>query len=283
MRFRSELSEVIENLPEHLHEKLPRTWRRIGPVAIVQLDSSLTSYCSSIGNAILKILSKNGIQTIAVRILPTDGIERLPALEIVAGEKNTSVVHKELGCYFHLDPLKITFSSGNHGERVRMIKLTSKDSCLVDMFACVGNLSLAPTVHNVDLHTVGIEINPTAYSYLRKNVETNGVEQRYLCVQGDNRSTTPLNIADRVILGYWGVDEEQMETALKALKSETGGWIHHHFLRKTKKRKDSYAPLDKWRSLVKEQNRSLTSEPIVTHVKWVAKCLSHSVLDLEVT
>ena len=46
------------------------------------------------------------------------------------------------------DALKLTFSSGNHTERQRLINIVEEGEKIIDMFACVGNLSIPISVHH---------------------------------------------------------------------------------------------------------------------------------------
>ncbi len=98
------------------------------------------------------------------------------------------------------------------------------------MFACVGNLSIPIAVHNPTAEVIGIEINPEAYNFLEKNIIENHIEKQYKPILGDNRKITPQNYADRVLMGYFTIDLDQLFIALKSLKQDHGGTIHVHGL-----------------------------------------------------
>jgi tRNA wybutosine-synthesizing protein 2 len=283
LKFAAELRKLVAtDIPAQLHEELPRKWSRVGSVAILNLEADLMPFRLLIGESVLEILSRNQIRTVAARISPPTEVTRLPSLEVIAGSHQTTTVHRELGCVFNIDPLKVTFSPGNHFERLRLIRETRSDSCLVDMFSCVGNLSLAPAVHNQSLRVFGVEINPIAFDFLRMNVRANKVEDRFTCIVGDNRVVTPSNVADRVILGFWGSDAKQMEAAVGSLKQDTGGCLHYHFLKKARHRKDTTSPIDQLLPMIGQKGMKLSAPPVLRHVKWVAACLSHAVLDISI-
>ena len=127
-------------LPDNLFSLLPQRWKRVGSVGILELKAELYPWKHDLGKIYLSFLPE--LTTIALKIGITNNTERVPNFEILAGEQNTITLHKELGCKFWLDALKLTFSNGNHAERQRMIDLTQKNEQIIDMFSCVGNLSL---------------------------------------------------------------------------------------------------------------------------------------------
>ncbi len=213
-------------LPVELIDRLPRHWRRVGTVGIIELHSSLLPWRKQIGQSYLAGLSE--LTTVMQKVGVTTAKIRTPGFEILAGDNNTVTLHKELGCKFWLDALKLTFSTGNHAERQRLIEITTEGEHIIDMFACVGNLSLPIGVHHPTVHIKGIEINPYAYSFLEKNIQINHLEARYKPILGDNKNKTPKNWADRVLMGYFDISSKQLEIALQALKQDQGGVIHTH-------------------------------------------------------
>ena len=253
--FPSQLTTILqEQIPKNLLTGLPRGWKRIGHVAIILLHDSLIPYQSLIGNACLSVLQ--GIKTITRIIGPTVGIYRTPNLEIIAGESSTETVHKELECQFEIDAAQLTFSSGNHFERKRMIELVRWEAKVIDMFACVGNLSIPISVHK-QAQVIGIEVNPLAYEYLSRNINRNKIDLLYHPHFGDNRDITPKNWADHVIMGCWDCDDTQITNGIAALKTRYGGWIHYH----------EVVPPHQQVSAIKRFNKCLTSNSIKLIVK----------------
>jgi tRNA wybutosine-synthesizing protein 2 len=267
-----------EILPANLISVLPKRWKRVGEVGILNLNPELLPWKREIGEKYLEFLPE--LKTIAHKVGITTTTTRQPNNEVLAGDTNTVTLHKELGCKFWIDALKLTFSNGNHAERQRMITSCENAEHIVDMFACVGNLSLPIAVHNSTVQIIGIEINPMAFGFLKKNILKNQVEDRYHAVLGDNRKVTPENWADRVIMGYFTSDQDQFEKALTSLHQEQGGIIHAHGL------SSSRNPTD-W----KFQIHTIISESFphfrikTTHkriIKTVAPGINHYVNDLEI-
>jgi tRNA wybutosine-synthesizing protein 2 len=221
-----------KTIPENKIRLLPRGWKRVGEVGILELNPQLYPWKNEIGEVYLKFLPE--LKTIAHKIGTTTTITRKPDFEILAGAPDTVTLHKELGCKFWIDALKLTFSSGNHAERHRMMNINQKREQVIDMFACVGNLSIPLAVHNPKTTLIGIEINPLAYKFLVKNIQENHIETQYQAILGDNRLITPKNWANRVLMGYFNIDTTQLSNALTSLQQDQGGIIHAHGLSSTK-------------------------------------------------
>ena len=265
-------------LPEKLILRLPKRWRRVGTVGILELHPELLPYKEKIGKNYLEILKE--FKTIIRKTGTTTTTIRTPAYEILAGETNTVTQHKELGCTFWVDALRLTFSSGNHMERQRLINIVEEGEKIVDMFACVGNLSIPVSVHHKETETIGIEINPYAYAFLERNVKDNHLEARYRTILGDNQKKTPVNYADRVFMGYFELTNTQLEVAIKSLKQEKGGILHTHGLTTEKK------PFD-WRkqieTIIKENYPEFkihSTKKII--IKSVAPGVNHFVDDISI-
>ena len=209
---------------------LPRSWKRIGSIAIISLKEQLLPYRHTIGSAILELVQKNKIKTVMYNVDTISGEYRKPSLEYLAGDETTITTHIESKTKFIIDVSKIMFSAGNHFERLRMLKITPRDhkTIIVDMFACVGNLSLVIAKNRPLSYIIGVEKNPDAYNYLKESILLNKLTN-YEPILSDNRTVGIIqpNIADRVILGYFVPNIEQIGIALKIL-SKKGGVLHIH-------------------------------------------------------
>jgi tRNA wybutosine-synthesizing protein 2 len=267
-----------EIIPTNLISLLPKRWKRVGEVGILNLNPELLPWKREIGKKYLKFLPE--LKTIAYKVGITTTTIRQPDNEVLAGNTNTVTLHKELGCKFWIDALNLTFSNGNHAERQWMIKNCQKPEQIIDMFACVGNLSLPITVHNPAAKIIGVEINPKAFDFLKKNIQENQVKNQYEAVLGDNRKVTPKDWADRVIMGYFTSDKVQFRAALASLHQEQGGIIHAHGLSSLRK------PTD-WQLQVQEEITESFPHFIIksSHkriIKTVAAGINHYVNDLEI-
>jgi tRNA wybutosine-synthesizing protein 2 len=101
-----------------------------------------------------------------------EGCERIPRTEVVYG-KVGEVCHREAGIRYHIDPRHLMFSMGNRDEKARMCGDIRKAERVADMFAGIGYFTLPMARKGAFIHAM--EINPTAYRYLVKNIGENGV------------------------------------------------------------------------------------------------------------
>ena len=267
-----------EILPVKTISLLPKRWKRVGEVGILNLNPELLPWKREIGKIYLEFLPE--LRTIAHKVGITTTPTRQPDNEVLAGDTNTITLHKELGCKFWIDALKLTFSNGNHAERQRMIKNCQKPEQIIDMFACVGNLSLPIAVHNPTVKIIGTEINPKAFKFLEKNIQENQVKKQYQVVLGDNRKVTPKDWADRVIMGYFTSDNAQFAAALASLRQEQGGIIHAHGLSSSRMPTDWQPQIQ---AVITESFPHLTLK--TSHkkiIKSVAPGINHFVNDLEI-
>jgi len=215
-------------IPSGLISELPNHWKRIGKIGILELPQNLQPWKKLIGSIYLDHLPE--LITIAQKIGVTNSEIRTPSFEYIAGHTSPITLHKELGGKFWIDAFRLTFSSGNHNERLRLTQICSQNENILDMFACVGNLSIPILIHNPTVKVKAIEINPYAFMFLKKNIRINKITRNYQAYFGDNREIIFTNFADRILMGYFGIDQKQVNVALKALKIKKGGTIHAHGL-----------------------------------------------------
>ncbi len=221
------MRELEPIVPDNVIDLLPARFPVIGGAVILQLKRELYSYKKEIAEVILKYLKTS--RSVWLKTGKTEGVFREPRMECIAGDCNPIVLHKEENTFFILDISRLTFSPGNAGERKKLTRIIKTNEVIVDMFACCGNLSMPIAVNSKPRLVIGIEINPYAYSFLLENIRLNKVNDRYIAILGDNRFSTPENIADHVIMGYFNIDESQLTAGVKALRKD-GGTIHLHYL-----------------------------------------------------
>jgi tRNA wybutosine-synthesizing protein 2 len=263
-------------IPQSLIDELPDKWEKTGDVVIVVLSETLKNYRENIGKVYANVLN---CKSVLNDIGGIKGELREPDVEIIFGSSHTETIHKENNVKFKLDPQKVMFSSGNMNERIRMANISNNKETVVDLFSGVGYFSLPIAVHSKPKHIFAIEKNPVSHKFLCDNIVLNNVTDIVEPILGDNRKVAQSNIADRVIMGYFGATIRFLPIAFKCLKNNSG-IIHFH---------------DK---IPDEDASSLTMEHIsnearkcglivnllkVTKVKSFAPGISHYVFDLEVS
>ena len=211
-------------IPSHLVDDIPNKWEKIGDVLIIILPKELEKYKLIISEKYAEILNcKSVLRNIGGII----GELREPKVQYIYGDKDTVTIHMENGIRYKLDPQKVMFSSGNMDERIRMSSISNKSETVVDLFAGIGYFTLPMAVYSKPNLIYACEKNRIAYNYLCENVVLNNVVDKVHTLFGDNRNVAPVNIADRVIMGYIGDTSKFLKTALLCLK-DCRGVIHFH-------------------------------------------------------
>jgi len=264
---------ISGQIPSELIDKIPDKWEKVGEVGILKLNSKLEKYSEIIGKNYAKILQ---CKTILNDVGGIEGILRKPKTKIIYGVSETVTIHKENNIRYKLDPQKIMFSSGNMDERIRMAKISNNSETVVDLFAGIGYFTLPIAVHSKPKKIYACELNPVAYEYLCDNITLNNVTNIVEPLKGDNRNVAPKNVADRVILGYFGDTHKFLSTAFNCLK-DCRGTIHYHD--KFPDKNVPHRPYENVKKIVKKYNRyvDLFDYKIV---KSFAPGISHYVFDI---
>lgn len=266
---------LTKELADELIEKLPNKWEKIGDVVVISLPDIFNDYKEEIGRAYLKILRCKSVLNDVGGI---SGEFRTPTVEIIYGARDTDTVHKENGVRFKLDPQQVMFSSGNIYERIRMATISCKDETVVDLFAGIGYFTIPMAVYSKPEKIYACEKNPVSYDFLCENIVLNNATSIVEPLKGDNRKVAPINIADRVIMGYIGGTNKFIQTAFRCLKNNTG-IIHFH--EKYPDEKVSGTPLE---IILKEAEKQGLNVKLLKRyrVKSFAPGIGHYVFDIEV-
>ena len=97
------------------------------------------------------------------------GVFRIYKLRLLAGEKNTEVVHKEYGMLFKLDPRKAYFSPREAEERQRIAKLAKEGDRILVMFSGIAPYAIA-IAKQKNCEIVCVEINKKAVEYADESI-----------------------------------------------------------------------------------------------------------------
>ena len=266
---------LLKTMNKKLINNLPDKWEKVGDVVTIKLPAELKKYSKQIGKTYAEVLDCKAVLN---DIGGISGTYRKPNVEIIYGTKETETVHKENGIRYKLDPQKIMFSSGNMDERIRMATISNENEMVVDLFSGIGYFTLPIAVYSKPKKIFACEINPAAYNYLCENIALNDVTSIVEPLLGDNRKTSPKNVADRVIIGYFEKTHRFLPVAINCLKNGVG-IIHYHEVCPDKLIPGR--PLKNAREAVGKFNRGVELLNY-KHVKSYAPGVSHIVLDLKV-
>lgn len=226
---------LVEILKEELKESelslVPKSYDVIGSkekaVAIIEIPKELEDKKQLIAEAIIT-LNKN-VKSVLNKVSGRKGAYRLEELELIAGDKNTEVVHKEFGYLLKLDPQKVFFSPRESTERQRIASQVKPNEIAAIFFSGVGVYAIAickkqPLVNKV----YAIEINPDAHNYARDNVRINKLSHKIVLINDDVKKVAKeLKIKfDRIVMPLAVGGEEYLDEAFKLVRDN--GIIHFY-------------------------------------------------------
>jgi len=221
--------ELLEDkLPPHLLASLPKAMDCVGDIAIIEIPPELNSYKSMIGEAILK--THKNVRTVLAKAGAVGGTYRLREFSVIAGESKTETMHREYGCQYYLDLVKVYFSPRLSYEHSRIASLVKEGETVIDLFAGVGPFAILTAKTHKNVKVYAIDANPHAIGFLKRNIRLNRVEDKVHPILGDAEKVVEerlIGVADRVIMNLPEKAIEFVSTACEALKP-TGGTVHFY-------------------------------------------------------
>lgn len=170
------------------------SYERLGEIVIVDEDDD--ERAREIADAIVE--SDLPAETVVNRASPIEGELRIREWDVLAGE-DTETVHREYGSAFELDISAVYFSPRLATERHRVVDAVEPGEHFFDMFAGVGPFVVPAAKRGAEC--VGVDLNPVAVEYLRRNAERNGVADRVTAHCADVREVSGYgDWADRIVM-----------------------------------------------------------------------------------
>jgi tRNA (guanine37-N1)-methyltransferase len=252
---------LIDKIEPKQLNQLYKTYDVIGSIAIIRVPEHLKHLNQDIATAIMTIHRE--IKSVWTQESSVSGDYRLRNLEFVCGKKTTKTTYKEYGCSYKTDLQKTYFSPRLSYERMRIAKQVQKQETVLNMFAGVGCYSIAIAKHAEPKTVYSIDVNPSAFKYLKENIRINRVETTVVGLQGDAKSIIQKNLkhaVDRILMPLPELAYKYLEFALLALKPK-GGWIHYYDFEHAKKNED---PIEKITSKTSQKLSKLCSNFQVT-------------------
>jgi tRNA (guanine37-N1)-methyltransferase len=156
---------------------------------------------------------------------------------LLAGDKNTEVVHKEYGCFFKLDPQKAYFSPRESTERQRIAEMVKPREEVLVMFSgvCPYPITIARKQTLVS-KIYAVELNPVAHKYALENIKLNHLEKKIIPILKDVRKAKEIGKVDRIIMPLVEKAIDYLDIAFS--HSKKGTIIHLYGLSKEKDFKD---------------------------------------------
>lgn len=211
---------------------VPRSYDIIGSrekaVAVIEIPEELENRKILIAEAVMK-LNKN-VRSVLNKISGRKGVFRLEDLELLLGDKNTEVVHKEYGYLIKLDPQKVFFSPRELTERQRIAEQVNAGETILIMFSGSMPYGIAIAKRQPMVKKIyGVEINPEAYEYAKENVIKNKLSHKFVLINDDVRKVCPgLEKVDRIAMPYSIGAYQYLDSAFGCIKP--GGIIHFYHI-----------------------------------------------------
>lgn len=198
----------------------------VGDIATVEIPPALVKKEKIIAEAIMGM--HRNIKVVAKKTGGTAGEFRIRPVKVIAGEKRTATVYRESGCDFELDLNKTYFSPRLGTERARIVALVKEGENVLVPFAGVGPFAIVIAKKVPTAEVIGIELNPDAAEYFRRNV----IRNRCINVsvlQGDVAKLLPDRCgewADRIMMPLPKDASAYLPNAIMSLKD--GGMLHYY-------------------------------------------------------
>jgi len=202
----------------------------VGDIAIVKLPEAQAEMKSRLADALLREVPS--IKVVYQQTGPVAGDFRLRNLEWLAGEKRSFTTYKEHGCNFEVDVVKDYFSPRLAHERTIVAKQVkafelgnNRGQTIVNMFAGVGTFSIRIAKETSLSRIYSIDLNPDAFTRMFRNVMSNKMLERVVCMFGDSTVLVENVLrrrADRVLMPLPEKYFQYLGSAITALRPEGG-------------------------------------------------------------
>ena len=237
--------------------KIPSSYDVIGSkekaVAIVEIPEDLQKKEKEIANEILT--RYKNVKSVLKKVSKRKDVYRVTEYKLLAGNSNTEVIHKEHYCSYKLDPKLVYFSPREGTERLRIANQVKPKETVMLMFAGIGAYAIIivkkqPKVNKI----ISVEINPSAYEYMRENIRINKMGHKIIPVLGNVKLKCKdwYGKCDRIIMPLPHDAWKFLDIAFKCLKSH--GSIHMYSIEREENVKNKVKSIiDKFNKRIKRK------------------------------
>ncbi len=221
------LKDILKSiLPEDKLSLLPRGFEVIGDIAIINLPPSLDDEKYLVAQALAS--HRKDVKTVLRKINKLAGTQRVGEFELLIGN-GTVTIHRENDCIFRVDVSKAYFSGKLAYERNRIARLVRDGEDVLVLFCGVGPF-LIPIKKKKNVNIIGLDNNPDACSYFKKNAEANNVDADIILGDAVSMNNLFKKRFDRIVMPTPYGQDHFLNFARARLKS--GGIIHFYTFKK---------------------------------------------------
>ena len=215
---------VKEDIPNELHEYIPKSYDLIGDIVVIDINDELLEYKEKIGDALLSLFPS--IRTVYRKASAVSGELRIRELEFLSGEEKCETIHIENGIKIFTDVCRAYFSPRLGHEHKRIADKVKEKEIIIDLFTGVGPFPLH-IARNTKATIFAIDINKEALSCLEKSMELNKLKGTISIIFGDCRHATDSVLkADRIIMNHPSKAQEYLDVVCEIIKP--GGIIYFY-------------------------------------------------------
>jgi tRNA (guanine37-N1)-methyltransferase len=194
---------------------------------------------------------------------------RLYPCKLLAGEKNTEVIHKEYGYQLKVDPQKAYFSPRESTERQRIAGMVKPREKVLVMFSGVAPYPIAIVKKQSLVSRVyAVELNPAAHEYALENIKLNHVEKKVLPILKNVRDAD-VGKVNRIIMPLVEKAIDYLDVAFS--HSKKGTIIHLYGLSKEAKFKDLEGRVEKIAKRCKVKYKIIDRKDVLPYAPRVRK------------
>jgi len=222
------LENIKVKVSPDLHDKLPRKWKKIGDIIIIDFKDI---YSDDKKKEIAKIYAEElRVKTIIQKNKISGELRKPEDIELLYGNETITEI-SEYGIKYKLDLAEIMWSLGNTGwrsalsgpDKVSEFYTFNNPKVIIDYFAGIGYFAIQMAKGYPNAEVIAIDKNPKSIEYLSLNAKNNDVKNMKV-INDDCRNIE--SKADVIHLGYIGNTIDFLEHAHDCL-NEKGTVIFH--------------------------------------------------------
>jgi len=211
--------------PEKL-SLLPGGFEVIGDIAIINIPPALDQEKELIARTLATM--RKDVKAVLRKLHKIEGSARAGEFELLVGDRTTTL-HKENNCLFYLDVARTFFSGKLAYERDRIVRKVHDDEDVLVLFCGAGPF-LIPIKKYKNVRIAGLDNNPAACAFLKKNLEINKIEADIVLGDGITMERLFKKTFDRIVMPAPYGQDNFLELARPLLKDR--GMMHFYTFKK---------------------------------------------------